>query len=55
VTELAGGTPKFIPLSAENGFKLTPDDLKKHIDSTVKAIFLIIRVIRRGFLIPVKN
>ncbi len=40
VVELAGGEAKFIHLSAQNGFKLTPDDLKKNIDSHVKAILL---------------
>ncbi len=40
VTELAGGRPKFISLNEGNGFKLTPDILKKHIDPDVKAILL---------------
>lgn len=40
VAELAGGEPKYISLSQENGFKLTPEILKRHIDPGVKAILL---------------
>ncbi|HQP91602.1 MAG TPA: aminotransferase class I/II-fold pyridoxal phosphate-dependent enzyme, partial [Candidatus Omnitrophota bacterium] len=40
VCDLAGGTPVFISLSQENGFKLTPEILKKHIQPGVKAILL---------------
>jgi aminotransferase len=40
VAELAGGQAKFISLKPGNGFKLTPQDLKKNIDPDVKAILL---------------
>lgn len=40
VTELAGGKPKLISLSASNGFKLTPQDVKKNMEPGVKAIIL---------------
>jgi aminotransferase len=40
VIELAGGRPKVISLSSQNGFKLTPEDLKKNIEPGVKAILL---------------
>jgi len=39
VTELAGGTPVYIDTS-KDGFKITPELLKKHIDKKVKAIVL---------------
>jgi aminotransferase len=40
VAELAGGKPKLISLKPEDGFKLTPQVLKKNIDPDVKAILL---------------
>jgi len=39
VTELAGGKPVYIDTS-RNGFKITPELLKRHIDKKVKAIVL---------------
>jgi len=39
VTELAGGTPVYIDTS-KDGFKITPELLRKHIDKKVKAIVL---------------
>jgi len=39
VTELAGGVPVYIDTS-RNGFKITPELLKKHIDKKIKAIVL---------------
>ncbi len=40
VAELAGGKPLYISLKPENGFKLTPQDLKENIDKGAKAILL---------------
>ncbi|MBU0547530.1 MAG: aminotransferase class I/II-fold pyridoxal phosphate-dependent enzyme [Candidatus Omnitrophica bacterium] len=39
VTELAGGLPVYIDTS-KNGFKITPELLRRHIDKKVKAIVL---------------
>ncbi|MFA4992370.1 MAG: aminotransferase class I/II-fold pyridoxal phosphate-dependent enzyme [Candidatus Omnitrophota bacterium] len=39
VTELAGGIPVYIDTS-KNGFKITPELLKRHIDKKVKGIVL---------------
>ncbi|MCK9430842.1 MAG: aminotransferase class I/II-fold pyridoxal phosphate-dependent enzyme [Candidatus Omnitrophica bacterium] len=39
VTELAGGVPVYIDTS-KDGFKVTPELIKKHIDKKVKAIVL---------------
>jgi len=39
VTELAGGTPVYIDTS-KNGFKITPELLKRHIDKKTKGIVL---------------
>ena len=38
--ELAGGRPKVISLKSQNGFKLTPEDLKKNIEPGIKGILL---------------
>jgi aminotransferase len=38
VVELAGGHAKIIPLSPDKGFRLTPEDLRRHHDRSVKAI-----------------
>lgn len=38
--EMCGGKAVVIPLSDENGYKLTPELLKKHITSKTKALFL---------------
>ncbi len=40
VAELAGGRVEYISLSQDNGFKLTPEILKKHISGDVKAMLL---------------
>jgi aminotransferase len=40
MVELAGGRPKFISLNESNGFKLTPELLKKNIDADAKGILL---------------
>ncbi len=40
VADLAGGKPIYISLRQEDGFKLTPEILKKHIEPGVKAILL---------------
>jgi aminotransferase len=40
VTQMAGGIPKLISLSASNGFKLTPSLLEKHIEPGVRALLL---------------
>lgn len=37
---LAGGTPRFIKTLPENGFKLTVEELEKHISSKTKALIL---------------
>ena len=38
--EWAGGRPKVISLKSQNGFKLTPEDLKKNIEPGIKGILL---------------
>jgi aminotransferase len=38
VAALAGGSPKFISLTQKDGFKLTPEILKRHIGPRTKAI-----------------
>ena len=38
--EMCGGVPVVIPLSSDNGYKLTPDILKRYITDKTKAIFL---------------
>ena len=38
--EMCGGIPIVIPLSDDNGYKLTPDILNKYITNRTKAIFL---------------
>lgn len=38
--EMCGGKAIVIPLSDKNGYKLTPELLKKHITSNTKALFL---------------
>ena len=38
--EMCGGKAVVIPLSADNGYKLTPEVLKKHITPKTKAVFL---------------
>lgn len=38
--KLAGGIPKIIETTEEDGFKLDPDELEKHITSRVKGIIL---------------
>ena len=38
--EMCGGIPIVIPLSSDNGYKLTPDILKGYITDKTKAIFL---------------
>ncbi|HAJ57242.1 MAG TPA: pyridoxal phosphate-dependent aminotransferase [Candidatus Omnitrophica bacterium] len=40
VAELAGGRPKFISLSQKDGFKLSPEVLKKNIGQHTKALLL---------------
>jgi aminotransferase len=40
MADLAGGSPKFISLSAQEGFKLTPDILKKNLEPGIKALLL---------------
>ncbi len=37
---LAEGTPVILETSEENGFKIEPDELKKHINSSTKALIL---------------
>ena len=38
--EMCGGKAVIIPLSSDNGYKLTPELLKKHITNKTKAVFL---------------
>lgn len=38
--EMCGGKAVVIPLSSDNGYKLTPELLKKHITNKTKAVFL---------------
>ncbi|MFH0876865.1 MAG: aminotransferase class I/II-fold pyridoxal phosphate-dependent enzyme [Candidatus Omnitrophota bacterium] len=40
MVELAGGLPRRISLTASNGFKLTPEILKRHITPGIKGIIL---------------
>ena len=40
IVTLAGGVPVFLPLTAENGFRLTADILKKYITPKTKMIVL---------------
>ena len=40
IVSLAGGVPVFLPLTAENGFRLTADILKKYITPKTKMIVL---------------
>jgi len=40
VTQLAGGVPVLIPLKASRGFKLTPEELERHITPDTKALLL---------------
>ncbi|MFH1692476.1 MAG: aminotransferase class I/II-fold pyridoxal phosphate-dependent enzyme [Candidatus Omnitrophota bacterium] len=40
VVELAGGESKVVVLSEKNGFKLTPEELEKNMDTRVKALLL---------------
>jgi aspartate aminotransferase len=40
MVKLCGGTPKIIPADFKNGYKITVDDLKKHITPRSKVLFL---------------
>jgi aminotransferase len=40
VAELAGGRPRFIPLSSKNGFKLTPGDIERAVTPHTRAILI---------------
>ena len=40
LTEMAGGVPVFVELTAENGFRLTPEQLKAAITPRTKALVL---------------
>jgi len=38
--QMAGGTPVFVPMSEEKGFKLEPDQIKERVTENTKAIIL---------------
>lgn len=40
MTRLAGGVPVIIPTKAENGFKITPEELSERITARTKAVIL---------------
>ena len=40
LAEMAGGVPKYLPLKAENEFRLTPEELRSAITEKTKALIL---------------